>query len=195
MSVVPTIVLARHGATEWSADGRHTGRTDLPLTPKGEDDGRRLKSRLAGTAYTRVFSSPLQRAKRTAELAGFTPVIEPDLLEWNYGRYEGLTTADVRKDRPDWVLFRDGCPAGESPSEIAVRVDRLIARLRTLSGTVLLFAHGHVLRVLAARWVGQPVTFAGALLLSTATVSGLGFDHGHPDEPAIQLWNDGHHLT
>jgi probable phosphoglycerate mutase len=194
MSAVPTIVLARHGATEWSANGRHTGRTDLPLTPKGEDDGRRLKSRLAGTAYSHVFSSPLRRAKRTAELAGFTPVIEAGLLEWNYGRYEGLTTAEVRKDRPDWVLFRDGCPEGESPSDIAGRVDRLIARLRTLSGTVLLFAHGHVLRVLAARWVGQPVSFAGALLLSTATVSELGFDHGLPDEPAIQLWNDGHHL-
>jgi len=194
MTGVPTIVLARHGETEWSKAGRHTGRTDLPLTAKGEADGRRLADRLGGTEYSHVFSSPMQRARRTAELAGFNATVEDGLLEWNYGRYEGLTTAEVRKDRPDWNLFGDGCPGGESPADIAGRVDRLIGRLRTLSDSVLLFAHGHVLRVLAARWVGQPVTFAGALLLSTATVSTLAFDHGHPDEPAIQLWNDGHHL-
>jgi broad specificity phosphatase PhoE len=194
MSSVPTIYLARHGETEWSKAGKHTGLTDLPLTPKGEADGRRLAARLAGTVYAHVFSSPMQRARRTAELAGFHPTTEDGLLEWNYGRYEGLTTDEVRTDRPDWNLFRDGCPGGESPADITGRVDRLIGRLRNLSGNVLLFAHGHVLRVLAARWVGQPVTFAGALLLSTATVSTLAFDHGHPDEPAIQLWNDGHHL-
>ena len=194
MSGVPTIWLARHGETAWSKAGRHTGRTDLPLTPQGEDDGRRLGARLAGTTFARVYSSPLVRARRTAELAGFRPEIDDALLEWDYGRYEGRTTAAVREDRPDWVLFRDGCPGGESPGDLAARADMLIARLRALTGDVLLFAHGHVLRVLAARWVGQPVTFAGALLLSTATVSVLGFDHGDPDEPALRLWNDGHHL-
>jgi probable phosphoglycerate mutase len=194
MSSVPTIVLARHGETEWSKSGRHTGRTDLPLTPKGESDGRRLAARLAGTTYTHVLSSPLERARRTAELAGFQPLIDPALLEWDYGRYEGLKTAEIRVERPDWLLFRDGCPDGESPIAIAERVDRLIGRLRALTGTVLLFAHGHILRVLAARWIGQPVTFAGSLLLSTATVSTLGFDHGDIDEPAVSLWNDGHHL-
>jgi probable phosphoglycerate mutase len=194
MSDMPTLWLARHGETEWSKSGQHTGRTDIPLTAKGEADGRRLATRLAGVTYSHVLSSPLQRARRTAELAGYQPVIDPALLEWDYGRYEGLTTAEVRKDRPDWELFRDGCPDGESPFDVAARVDRLIVRLRSLSGDVLLFAHGHILRCLAARWVGQPVTFAGALLLSTATVSSLGFDHGHPDEPAISLWNDGHHL-
>lgn len=194
MSTVPTIYLARHGETEWSKSGQHTGRTDLPLTAKGESDGRKLAERLAGIDFTRVFCSPLQRARRTAELAGFRPVVDTELLEWNYGQYEGLKTAEIRRDRPDWELFRDGCPGGESPAEVAARVDRLIGRLRTLSGNVLLFAHGHILRCLAARWVGQPVTFAGSLLLSTATVSTLGFDHGRPDEPAICLWNDGHHL-
>ncbi|HEY2785701.1 MAG TPA: histidine phosphatase family protein [Fimbriiglobus sp.] len=194
MSEVPTVDLARHGETEWSKSGQHTGRTDIPLTAKGESDGRRLADRLAGTAYSHVLSSPLQRAAKTAALAGFQPEIDADLLEWNYGRYEGLMTADIRRDRPDWDLFRDGCPDGESPAEIADRVDRLIGRLRQRSGRLLLFAHGHILRVLAARWVGQPVTFAGSLLLSTATVSTLGFDHADPDEPAISLWNDGHHL-
>jgi broad specificity phosphatase PhoE len=194
MSGVPTVYLARHGETEWSRSGRHTGRTDLPLTAKGEDDGRRLAGRLASLTFTHVFSSPLGRAKRTAELAGFQPKIDTDLLEWNYGRYEGLTSAEIRRDRPDWILFRDGCPEGESPTEIGARVDRLIGQVRTLSGNVLLFAHGHVLRVIAARWVEQPVMFAGSLLLSTATVSTLGFDHGRLDEPAVSLWNDGHHL-
>ena len=189
MSDVPTIYLARHGETEWSKSGRHTGLTDLPLTEKGEAAGRALGERLIGTAFARVFSSPLSRARRTAELAGFAPEIEPDLIEWNYGAYEGQTSAEVRSRVPDWILFRDGCPGGESPADVAVRADRLAAKLKALTGNVLCFAHGHILRVLAARWVNQPVSFAACLLLGTATLSSLGFDHGDRDEPAIRTWN------
>jgi probable phosphoglycerate mutase len=194
MSTVPMVYLARHGETEWSKSGQHTGRTDLPLTPKGEADGRRIGTRLAGITFAHVFSSPLQRARRTAELAGFTPELDPELLEWHYGEYEGLKTADIRSRRPDWDLFRDGCPGGESVPQISERADRVVSRLKGLTGNVLVVAHGHVLRVLAARWVGQPVAFGRALLLSTATVSILGFDHHAMDEPAIRLWNDDRHL-
>jgi probable phosphoglycerate mutase len=186
---VPTIYLARHGETEWSKAGRHTGRTDLPLTPRGEDDGRKLAERLRGTSFARVFSSPLVRARRTAELAGFAPELEPDLAEWDYGECEGKTNAEIRAANPGWNLFRDGCPGGESPAEIATRVDRLIAKLKGLTGNVLCFAHGHILRVLAARWVGQPVAFATYLLLDTAALSVLAFNHGKLDEPAIRVWN------
>lgn len=187
--MVPTIYLARHGETEWSRCGRHTGRTDLPLSAAGERDGAALRDRLRGPTFTTVLASPLIRARRTAELAGFTPAIEPDLAEWDYGEYEGKTTAEIRAGQPGWMLFRDGCPGGESPAAIAARVDRLAARLKGLNGAVLCFAHGHLLRVLAARWVGQPVEFAGKLLLGTAAVCVLGFDHASLDEPAIQLWN------
>lgn len=189
MSDVPTVYLARHGETEWSKSGQHTGRTDLPLTAAGEAAAKKLAPRLAGVTFGHVFSSPLSRAMQTAELAGFTPTPEPALLEWNYGEYEGLTTAAIRSKRPDWDLFHHGCPGGESPADIATRVDRLVFKLKALTGNVLLFAHGHVLRVLAARWVKQPVPFAGCLLLGTATVSALGFDHKNPDEPAISIWN------
>lgn len=186
---VPTIYLVRHGETEWSKSGRHTGRTDVPLTAQGEANGRKLAQRLSSTKYDHVLSSPLSRARRTAELAGFTPTIEPDLAEWDYGQYEGLTTAEIRAQRPGWDRFRDGCPGGESPADLAARVDRLVAKLKAMSGNVLCFAHGHVLRVLAARWVGQPVTFAACLLLDTAAVCSLGFDHAKLDEPAIRTWN------
>jgi probable phosphoglycerate mutase len=190
----PTVYLARHGETAWSKSGQHTGRTDIPLTPKGEADAAKIGARLAGVAFAHVFSSPLQRARRTAELAGFAPVAEPELLEWDYGECEGLKTAEIRTRRPGWDLFRDGAPGGESVEAICARIDGLVARLKGLSGNVLAFAHGHVLRVLAARWVGQPVPFGRALLLSTATVSILGFDHQAMDEPAIKLWNDDRHL-
>ena len=194
MNNVPTIYLARHGETTWSISGQHTGRTDVPLTAKGEADAVKIGTRLAGTQFAHVFTSPLSRARRTAELAGFTPELEADLLEWNYGDYEGLKTTEIRAQRPDWDLFRDGCPGGESVQEVSERIDRLVARLKALSGNVLLFAHGHILRVLAARWVNQPVPFGRSLLLSTATVSILGFDHLAMDEPAIRLWNDDRHL-
>jgi probable phosphoglycerate mutase len=189
MNKLPMIYLVRHGETEWSKSGRHTGHTDLPLTASGEEDGRRLRERLAGVAPSVVYASPLKRARCTAELAGFSPEIDPDLLEWNYGDYDGLTSAEIRLRNPNWNLFRDGCPGGESPIEISARVDRLIKRLRGLSGNVLCFAHGHVLRVLAARWVEQPVTLAGGLLLGTANLSVLSFDHNNLEEPAIKLWN------
>ena len=195
MSPVPTVYLARHGETEWSKSGQHTGRTDIPLTAKGEADARKIGTRLAGITFARVFTSPLGRARRTAELAGFTAEPDPGILEWNYGEYEGLKTAEIRGKRPDWDLFRDGCPGGESVQEISDRVDAVVAKLKALSGNLLLFAHGHVLRVLAARWVGQPVPFGRALLLSTATVSILGFDHHAMDEPALKLWNDDRHLS
>jgi len=186
---VPTVYLARHGETEWSKSGRHTGRTDLPLTAAGEAGARKLGERLRGTTFAHVFSSPLSRARRTAELAGFAPTIEPGLIEWNYGEYEGKTSAEIRAGNPGWNLFRDGCPGGESPAAVAERADQLAARLKGLTGNVLCVAHGHILRVFGARWVGAPVTLAGCLLLGTAALSVLAFDHGEPDEPAIRLWN------
>jgi probable phosphoglycerate mutase len=189
MSNLPTVYLARHGETAWSKSGQHTSRTDLPLTPAGEAAGKALAARLAGTTFAHVLSSPRARATRTAELAGFTPVIDGDLAEWDYGDYEGLTTAAIRGTNPGWNLFRDGCPNGESPAAIAARADRLAARLKALDGNVLCFAHGHILRVLAARWTRQPVGFAACLLLGTATLSVLSFDHHDPDEPAIKVWN------
>jgi broad specificity phosphatase PhoE len=189
MSDLPTVYLVRHGETEWSKSGRHTGRTDLPLTPKGDANARALRGRLAGTAFDRVLTSPLQRAARTAKLAGFTATPDPDLMEWDYGDYEGLTSAEIRANRPGWDLFLEGCPGGESVQQITQRADRIATRLKGQSGCVLVFAHGHLLRVLAARWVGQPVQFAQALLLSTSSVSTLGFGHHTIDEPAILLWN------
>lgn len=189
MSDLPTIHLVRHGETEWSKSGRHTGRTDLPLTPTGEAEARALRPRLAGKAFDFVLTSPLARAARTAELAGFTATPDPDLLEWDYGDYEGLTSAAIRAVRPDWDLFDDGCPGGEAVAQVAHRADRLVARLQASSGNGLVFAHAHILRVLAARWVGQPVAFGRALLLSTGSVSALGFGHHSRGEPAISLWN------
>jgi probable phosphoglycerate mutase len=186
---LPTIYLARHGETEWSRSGRHTGRTDIPLTAKGEDDGRRLKERLAGIAFAHVFSSPLARARRTAELAGFEPRTDDGLLEWNYGAYDGMRNGEIQAIRPGWNLFRDGCPDGESPAEVAERADRLVSRLANLDGNVICFAHGHILRVLAARWVRQPVALAGCLLLGTASLSILAFDHDNRGEPVIRVWN------
>lgn len=192
---LPQIYLARHGETEWSASGRHTGRTDLPLTEQGERNARQIGERLQGLHFTRVLTSPLRRARRTAELAGFGAVLEvdPELVEWNYGDYEGRRTAEIHQERPGWSLFRDGCPNGETVAAIGARADRVIARLRALSGNVLLFAHGHILRVLAVRWLGLPVEDGRLFLLSTATLSILGYDHDR-DEPVVRLWNDSSHL-
>ena len=189
MSALPTVYLARHGETEWSKSGQHTGRPALPLLPAGEEAARLLATRLAGVAFTRVFTSPLSRAKRTAELAGFAPEVDDDLLEWNYGDFEGLKSAEIALKRPGWNLFRDGAPGGETPEQVAARVDRLVARLKTLTGNVICFAHGHILRTVAVRWISQPVTLATCILLNTATVSVLGFNHGKLDEPAIKVWN------
>jgi probable phosphoglycerate mutase len=193
---LPTIFLARHGETVWSLSGQHTGLSDLPLTERGERNARALGNRLQGRDFARVFTSPLQRARRTCELAGFGDVaaVDPDLVEWNYGDYEGRTTADIRKERPDWKLFRDGCPGGESLEAIGARADRVISRLRAIEGDVLLFSSGHILRILGSRWLGLPPSGGGLLLLSTASLSKLGYEHGKGD-PVIRLWNDVDHVA
>ena len=193
---LPQVYIARHGETEWSLSGQHTGLTDLPLTPRGERNARALCARLAGIAFDHVLTSPLQRARRTCELAGFgaRAAIDNDLVEWNYGQYEGRTTADIRKEHPRWEIFRDGCPGGESVPEITARADRVVGRLRQLGGKVLLFSSAHFLRVFAPRWCGLDVTFGKFLHLDTATVSVVGYNHGL-NEPAICLWNDGRHVA
>lgn len=184
----PSVVLVRHGDTEWSQNGRHTGSTDLPLVPAGEDRARSLGPVLAEFEFARVLSSPLQRARHTAELAGFSDRLEivPDLTEWDYGDYEGLTTAEILEKDPYWSLWAEGAPEGESPEQVGERADRVIADAVTADGDVLIFAHGHILRVLGARWIGAPVPFGGLLKLYPATISELGHDHGYR---AIERWN------
>jgi broad specificity phosphatase PhoE len=192
---LPIVYLARHGETAWTLSGQHTGRTDLPLTERGERNARRLEERLRGVTFAKVFTSPLQRATRTCELAGFGAVaeIDRDLLEWNYGEYEGRLTADIHKERPDWQLFRDGCPGGESPNEVGTRADCAVNRMRGVKGNVLLFSSGHFLRVFAARWLGLDAAFGRYFLLSTASLSALGYEHNLSD-PVIRLWDDTHHV-
>ena len=192
---LPMIYLARHGETAWSLTGQHTGLTDLPLTELGERNARRLRDRLSGLAFAKVFTSPLRRAMRTCELAGFGSRAElvPDLVEWDYGEYEGRRTVEIRAVRPDWQLFRDGCPGGESPQQVAARADRVVNRLRGLPGDILLFSSGHFLRVLAARWVGIETSSARAFMLSTASLSALGYEDSLA-QPAIRLWNETHYL-
>ena len=192
--ILPVIYLARHGETAWSREGGHTGRTDLPLTQQGERNAQLLRERLAGLVFTKILTSPLQRAKRTCELAGFGAVaeVDPDLVEWNYGDYEGLRTADIRKKRPDWELFRDGCPNGESPADVAVRADRVVARTRAMKGNVLIFSSGHFLRMFAARWLGLEPLIGKYLMLDTASLSTLTYEHDLCD-PAILFWNDTEH--
>jgi probable phosphoglycerate mutase len=189
----PRIHLIRHGETAWSLSGQHTGRTDLPLTAPGEDAARKLAPRLREIPFARVFTSPRQRARRTCELAGLgAPAeTEPDLAEWDYGDYEGRLTADIRKEQPDWNIFRDGCPHGESPAQVSARADRLIARLRLLDGNIALFSHGHFGRALAARWIGLPVGEGQRFQLDTASLSIFSFEHGCAAAPVIALWNAG----
>ena len=191
---LPVIYLARHGETAWTVSGQHTGLTDIPLTERGEQNARRLGERLKGLSFAKVFTSPLRRVRRTCELAGFgqPAEIDPDLTEWHYGDFEGLTTADIRKDHPDWQLFRDGCPGGERPGDVAARADRVIARMRAVGRDVLLFSSGHFLRVLAARWLGLEPAGGRLFTLSTATLSALGYEHAK-DQPVVRLWNDGRH--
>jgi broad specificity phosphatase PhoE len=194
---LPVVYVARHGETAWSLSGQHTGLTDLPLTSNGELNARRLGERLKGLRFAKVFTSPLQRAKRTCELAGFGAVaeIDPDLVEWNYGEYEGLRSAEIFAERPDWQLFRDGCPGGESPAQISERADRVVQRVRKVSGNALLFSSGHFIRVLASRWLGlAPISMGKYLLLNTASLSALSYEH-NLSEPAIRLWNDVNHVT
>jgi broad specificity phosphatase PhoE len=192
---LPVAYLARHGETAWSLSGQHTGRTDLPLTARGERNARALGERLRGLTFAKVFTSPLQRAKATCELAGFGSKgeIDPDLVEWDYGQYEGRRTAEIHSERPDWQLFRDGCPGGESPAEVGARADRVIERVRAVHGDVLLFSSGHFLRVLASRWLGFEAAAGRYFLLSTASLSALGYEH-NPAEPAIRLWNETRHV-
>jgi probable phosphoglycerate mutase len=190
----PIVFLARHGETAWTITGQHTGRTDLLLTERGEDNARSLGERLSGRIFAKVFTSPLRRALQTCALAGFGVVAETD-GEWDYGQYEGRLTADILAERPGWQLFRDGCAGGESPDQVARRADRVVQRARRIDGDVLLFSRGHFLRVLAARWIGAEPIVAGAFMLSTASLSGLTHEHS-VHEPAIHLWNDtGHVLT
>ena len=194
--VLPVVYLARHGETAWSLSGQHTGLTDLPLTPNGERNARRLGERLKGMTFSDVFTSPLQRAARTCELAGFGIVAQPDidLVEWDYGQYEGRRSAEILAKRPDWQLFRDGAPGGESPAQVAERADRVVQRVRTIPGDALLFSSGHFIRVLAARWLGLDPGSAGKyFLLSTASLSAVGYEH-NLSEPVIRLWNDDHHV-
>jgi probable phosphoglycerate mutase len=193
---LPIIYLARHGETAWSLTGQHTGLTDLPLTERGEGNASRLQQRLKGLTFAKVFTSPLQRARRTCELAGFGTVaeVDRDLLEWNYGEYEGRRTAEIRAERPDWQLFRDGCPGGESPAQVAARADRAVSRLRAVQGDVLLFSSGHFLRVLAVRWIGIELTAqARSFMLSTASLSALGYEDSL-SRPVVRLWNETRHV-
>jgi probable phosphoglycerate mutase len=194
--VLPIVYLARHGETEWTLSGQYTGLTDLPLTERGERNARRLSERLRGLNFAKVFTSPLQRASRTCDLAGFGDVaeIEQDLVEWNYGDYEGRRSAEIHTEHPDWELFRDGCPGGELPAEATARADRVVNRVRAVAGDVLLFSSGHFIRVLATRWLGLEVTVnAKRFMLSTASLSAVGYEK-ELSRPVICLWNDTHHV-
>jgi len=193
---LPVIYLARHGETVWSLSGQHTGLTDLPLTERGERNARKVGERLKEVTFAKVFTSPLQRAARTCELAGFKAVAEVDheLLEWNYGDYEGRRSAEIHAVRPDWQLFRDGCPGGESPEQVGARADRVVSRVRAVQGNVLLFSSGHILRTLTARWLGLEPGAGRLFLLGTAALCILGYEH-NLSEPAIRLWNDTRHVS
>ncbi|HET7385369.1 MAG TPA: histidine phosphatase family protein [Nocardioidaceae bacterium] len=179
--------LVRHGETEWSRDGKHTSVTDLPLTDSGIAVARRLAERLSGTSFARVLTSPRQRARRTAELAGFAEAeVDDDLVEWGYGEYEGVTTAQIRQTVPGWTVWTHPCPGGETAEQVAERLDRVVDKVRGLDGRVLVFGHGHALRALAARWIEQPVAEGRFFVLDTATVSVLGQEH---ESPAVVSWN------
>ena len=184
----PQLWLVRHGQTEWSASGRHTGRADLPLDEDGRRQARELASTLQGLSVELVLTSPLQRARETCVLAGFgdRAVVDDDLQEWDYGDYDGLTTDEIRVARPGWTLWRDGCPGGETASQVAARADRVIARVRDAGGDTITFAHGHLLRVLAARWIGLDPEAGALLALTTATVSLLGWER---EQAVVRRWN------
>jgi broad specificity phosphatase PhoE len=183
------VYLVRHGETAWSRDGRHTGRSDIPLDEPGKAQASRLQPILAPRHFELVLTSPLERARETCRLAGFGEVaqIRPELAEWDYGQYDGLTSAQIRASRPEWSLWRDGGPGGETPAEVARRVDKVIAEVRAVEGDALLFAHGHVLRVLAARWLGEPPSAGRFYALEPASRSVLGYEHG---QPVIERWNE-----
>ena len=190
--MLPQIFLARHGQTDWSLTGRHTGRTDALLTTDGENEARRVGQRLSGLAFEHVFSSPRGRATRTCAIAGVSdrPQIDEDLREWDYGDYEGLRSAEILARHPEWNVFLHGCPGGESPEDVCERADRAVRKLQTLSGSIVVFSHGHFLRVLAVRWINLPVSAAQRFYLNTGSVSLLGFEHERREEPVIRLWNE-----
>jgi probable phosphoglycerate mutase len=190
---LPVVYLARHGETAWSLSGQHTGRTDLPLTERGEQQARALGQRLCGASFVKAFTSPSQRARRTAELAGSGVLaeIDPDLAEWDYGQYEGRRTADILAERPGWFLFRDGAPGGETPDQVAARADRVIQRVRAIGGNVVIFSSAHILRVLGARWLGLDTAGGRYFVLGTSSLSILGYEHNLA-EPVIRLWNETH---
>ena len=189
---LPDVYLVRHGETEWSLSGQHTGLTDLPLTAGGEEQARRLRDRLKPISFAKVFSSPLQRATRTAELSGYGAIAEldRDLTEWNYGDYEGKKRDWILADRPGWLIFRDGCPNGESPADVGIRADRVISRICRVDGNVLVFSSGHILRVLMARWLGLEPSGGRYFKLGTATLSILSYDHNNRGEPVLRLLNE-----
>jgi broad specificity phosphatase PhoE len=192
---LPVICLARHGETAWSLTGQHTGLTDLALTERGERNARRLRKPLEGMVFTRILTSPLQRAARTCELSGFAvgAEVDPNLVEWNYGDYEGLQTVQIHAKNPDWQLFRDGCPNGESPAQVGGRADRTVNCLREIEGNVLIFSSGHFLRVLAARWLGLEPAAGKLFMLKTASLSALGYEN-NLSQPVIQFWDDTRHV-
>jgi broad specificity phosphatase PhoE len=194
---LPAVYVARHGDTAWTISGQHTGLIDLPLVASGEANAIRLGERLNGLKFAKVFTSPLKRASRTCELAGFGGVAETDsdLVEWNYGQYEGKRSDEIFRERPNWELFRDGCPGGESPEQIGQRADRVVERVRAILGNVLLFSSGHFIRVLAARWLALSPGSAGKyLMLNPSSLSALSYEH-NLSNPVIRLWNDDHHVV
>jgi len=188
---LPRLFLARHGDTAWTDSRQHTGRTDLPLNERGQERARQLGEELQKFSFARVFTSPLQRASKTCELAGFGAVaeVDPDLVEWDYGRFEGMLTKDILAERPGWEMFRDGCPDGEKPQEAAARADHFIARVRRLEGDILAFSSGHIIRMIAARWLGLPPAAGRYFFCRPASVGVLAFEHDSPDEAIIGLWN------
>ena len=185
------LFIMRHGETKWSLSGQHTGLTDLPLTEQGEEEARQLGKRIRDVEFSSVFASPLMRASRTCQLAGLGEMAQhsPDLVEWDNGDYEGITTAQILSSRPGWDIFRDGCPAGEMPDQVSERADRFIRSTQSLQGNVALFTHGHFARALAARWIGMPVEYGTHFTLGTAAVSIVSHQHNPPHLPIIELWN------
>jgi len=188
---LPRLFLARHGDTAWTESRQHTGRTDLPLNERGEERARQLGERLRRFSFACVFTSPLQRASKTCALAGFGDLaqVDPDLVEWDYGRFEGKLTSDILKERPGWEMFRDGCPDGESPQDVAARADRFVSRVRGLDGNVLAFSSAHIIRMIAARWLGLPPGAGRFFFCRPASVGVLAFEHNSGEEPIIGVWN------
>jgi probable phosphoglycerate mutase len=188
---LPQLFLARHGDTAWTDSRKHTGQTDIPLNERGAEHARQMGARLRGFSFVQVFTSPLQRASKTCELAGFGGVseVDPDLTEWDYGDLEGLLTSDILTRRPGWELYRDGCPSGESPEDVAMRADRFIKKVHDMSGDILAFSSGHIIRMIAARWNGLAPAAGRVFYCRPASVGVLGFEHDNREEPVIRLWN------